>query len=879
MMMNYRKLIMAIAMLLPLAAGAQVFTRFNVPTHLCAGTRDTLTFGFRQQNDVVIDVPIATLSHPGMAFLPDGEECGDYGCSYRSNVTFTDFPANARISSAQDIQYVRLNIEHSYIGDIYINITCPNNQKATLMRFGGSSTSNCQGTIPGEQRGWLSGSNASTGTFFGMAYDNENWSQKCNPNASGNEPGVGWNYCWSNNTGIGIQYAAGDGIIYRSSHAHNGRIDSSNVAQRRNFYHPDQNFSALAGCPLNGTWYIEVVDGYSVDNGYIFDWELALNPNLLPNACGLQSRTVIGSWITRLNDSTYILDPPNTLASDTTIAVTFRMINTCNDTVDSVAHIQIHPRYNTRPDTTACDSIHVNGATYLSSTYVRTYHTTAHGCDSIEYLHLTIKHSSSLQADTCVVQNDLPYSIGGIDFAHPVADTLITGLTNAAGCDSTIRFSLCVWMNKDTVADTSLCQHLLPLAWNTHTIDAPGSYVAQLATSHGADSVVTLNVEVRPDSHNDISDTLVENQLPSQWVAGHQFYRDTDTTMVIDNHAQCDSIIHYSLKVWWNEEQRYDTVVCQQEEPILWHGITFTGDADTTLFFHTTHGADSIVSLTFHNAPTYDTLINASICNGKNYLFGSAPITQGGTYHLPLQSLFGCDSTVHLDLTVYPTYSDTISDTVCAKDGYLFEGINYSTSGLYTHRYTTIHGCDSLKNLNLHIKGENLLAIAHASRTIVTLEKPQIEFNDNSRAALDREWTIGDYVTNQKYFVFTYPEEYDTLIATLVAISDEGCTDTASILLQIDRSFLSTPNAFTPNLESNNTWSPGVVDIVELEVWIYNRQGNLVHHYTGIDGSWDGRDLNGTPCPQGSYIYKAQYRTRVHAERLIVAAGTILLIR
>ena len=866
-------------LLLPMAAGAQVITRFDVPAHLCAGSRDTLTFGFRQQNDVVLDVPVASLSHPGVAFLPDGVPCGDYGCSYRSNVTFTDFPANARIRNAQDIQFVRLNIEHSYIGDIYINITCPNGQKATLMRFGGSTTSSCQGSIPSGQRQWLSGSNASTGTYFGMAYDSENSSQKCNPNASGNEPGVGWNYCWSNNTGSNIQYASGDGIIYRSAHAHNGRIDSSNVVARTNFYHPDQNFSALANCPLNGNWYIEVVDGYSIDNGYIFDWELSLNPALLPGSCGLVSRDVIGSWITRLNDSTYVLAPPATLTHDTTVAVTFRMINTCNDTIDSVAHIQIHPRYNTHPDTTACDSLRVNGATYLSTTYVRSYMTTAYGCDSVEYLHLDIQHSTHLQVDTCVVQNALPFHMGGVALSHPVTDTILAGMTNAAGCDSSITLSLCIWPNKETETDTSLCEHLLPLAWHNHTIDAPGSYVAQLATSHGADSVVTLNVEVRPDSRTDISDTLVENQLPSPLVAGYQFYHDTDTTMVIDNHAQCDSTVHYTLTVWWNVQQRHDTVVCQQADPILWHGISFNDDADTTLLLQTSHGADSIVNLSFRNAPTYDIHLDTSICQGKHYLLGSDKLTAAGAYSLPLQSEFGCDSTIHLALIVFPTYSDTIVDTVCAKDGYLFEGTHYFKTGLYTKRYATVHGCDSLKNLSLRIKGEDLRAVAHISPTIVTLEKPKMEFHDDSRAAFDRLWTVGDYVTNQQDFIFTFPEEYDTLIATLVAISDEGCTDTVTTLLQMDHSYIVTPNAFTPGCESNNTWKPGLQDIAELEVWIYNRQGNLVYHYTGIDGQWDGNRLDGTPCPQGSYIYKAAYRTRVHQERLIATAGTILLIK
>ena len=93
--------------------------------------------------------------------------------------------------------------------------------------------------------------------------------------------GTPWNYVWSNNTNNGYQYSPGN-YVYATSNVNGGRMDSTNVAQMTNVFHPEGSFSNLIGCPMNGTWSIEVLDGWSGDNGWITEWEIALDPALLP---------------------------------------------------------------------------------------------------------------------------------------------------------------------------------------------------------------------------------------------------------------------------------------------------------------------------------------------------------------------------------------------------------------------------------------------------------------------------------------------------------------------------------------------------------------------------------------------------------------------
>ena len=92
--------------------------------------------------------------------------------------------------------------------------------------------------------------------------------------------------------------------------------------------------------------------------------------------------------------------------------------------------------------------------------------------------------------------------------------------------------------------------------------------------------------------------------------------------------------------------------------------------------------------------------LNQSICRGETTLFGFEADTSG-VYVQNLQSMYGCDSTVVLDLTVYPTYNDTITAEICDNEVYTQYNFNTSEAGYHTQNLQTINGCDSIVVLNL----------------------------------------------------------------------------------------------------------------------------------------------------------------------------------
>lgn len=233
---------------------------------VCQGTEVPLLVSLSDTNANILVTNVgstqeSSLSVDSVVFIPDGPNC-PVQC-YSSAVNFTAFPPGATITSAADILAVRLNIEHEFIGDINISLICPNSRQVLLLPDHCSSN---QGSYFGEPMGYNSH----------HSYDG---TPTCSESA--NPPGTGWNYCWSENSSY-AQIASGYCYNHLAGGNFSSSIDSSNVANRTNYYRPQQSFSNLIGCPLNGLWQIQVCDTWSADNGYIFSWELALDPSLMP---------------------------------------------------------------------------------------------------------------------------------------------------------------------------------------------------------------------------------------------------------------------------------------------------------------------------------------------------------------------------------------------------------------------------------------------------------------------------------------------------------------------------------------------------------------------------------------------------------------------
>lgn len=257
---------------------------------VCLGQNTNLIGGVTPTDTVGIDIPEGEFQiggiFAGLTFLPDGS-----GAQYQTTIGITGFNDTTTFTSGSNIDQLCLDIEHSYIGDIEITLTCPSGQTVSLM----NAYNQAGGLTPG-------GCGNGISTMLGNDTD-----------IDGGTPGSPvWSYCFSEtNATFGTicdENAAGNTVI------NDYGWESMNP---NGVYLPDEPFSGFVGCPINGDWVITVQDNQGIDDGYIFQWGLYFNQSLYPNAEGYQNIVTNEFWtndptiLSGQNDTLIVIQPSN----------------------------------------------------------------------------------------------------------------------------------------------------------------------------------------------------------------------------------------------------------------------------------------------------------------------------------------------------------------------------------------------------------------------------------------------------------------------------------------------------------------------------------------------------------------------------------------
>ena len=703
-------------------------TSINFPT-MCAGGDYSIVGSYDSGHEIEMFHMQSTLSIADTAFLPDGVPCEPYGCSYRSNLTFTDYNDGDVVESVDDIYYVRIKMEHSYIGDIYINITCPNGQKADIMRWSGTGSTQCSSLIPESSRGWQNGYNYES-AYFGVAYDYES-NDKCDQDASANAPGTPWNYCWSNNTTQGYTYASSAGsLVYRSANVHGNKVDSSNVAAGTQFYHPDESFESLIGCPLNGAWYIEVMDGWGVDNGYLFGWELALTDEYATNV-GFDVETIVpdAPWTTVTTDTSFIMSPPAGLEHDTVVNCTLHFFDSDGCSFDSIVQVNVVAAYHEDTTVTTCESFVWHGENYTQSGDYTLSYTSSAGCDSILTLHLTVNNNVESSDTLELVQNQLPYYFAPADTTFPVGSPVQFQfsyiLPDQYQCDSLIWQTVIIHENTSQSFDTMVCISDMPFTWQGHTFVVAGDFVDTLMTVTGSDSVVFYHLEVDMLQTVPYNVTLVTcdggsdggaevladlGQPPYTYLWTNAAGNTVSTDMQMSNVPAGTYFYTVSDTLGCSSS---DSVIIQTAFPPLDAGIISSDQSvcvGAVLDPFTGTAASGFSLIEYQWQISYDGQDWQSAPGDNSNQGYTYPLVSEQSFFLRRQANSFC-GTVYSDvltISVFSSYIDTVAVTACQGDSIEYEGIEIpegllDVPGEYYIEHSFSSGlCDSV--LVLHLK-------------------------------------------------------------------------------------------------------------------------------------------------------------------------------
>ncbi len=161
-------------------------------------------------------------------------EISDRSPYYTKAIYHGSFPADAKIDSIEEIKQISVNLEHSAYGNLSVKLTCPNDS-SIFLKLPGIETDTADLGIPVKEES--------------------------------SSKGLPYLYSWASKPTFGTMKDKAAGL---------------NALPETGTYTPDEPWSKLIGCPLNGDWTIQIVDNRVLDNGFIFGWKILFHDSIIP---------------------------------------------------------------------------------------------------------------------------------------------------------------------------------------------------------------------------------------------------------------------------------------------------------------------------------------------------------------------------------------------------------------------------------------------------------------------------------------------------------------------------------------------------------------------------------------------------------------------
>ena len=230
--------------------------------------------------------------------------------------------------------------------------------------------------------------------------------------------------------------------------------------------------------------------------------------------------------------------------------------------------------------------------------------------------------------------------------------------------------------------------------WDGLTYRESGRYFKTIKDRNGNDSVEhILNLTVRyiPDTY--IKKTICKG---SSYTYGDRTLTEAGIYDFTFHETGCDSIVHLALNVVSPDTIRYVHHM-NEHDSYTWHGEIYheTG----VYYFHGTNrwGCDSleILQLTVNHVDTIDS--TAVICpNEIPFVWHGITASQSGKF-TGTEEIGGVINYYRLDLTVREmVYLDT-TFTICGDQTVTFHGVTYNESGTYPNHIA----CDTIVNVHI----------------------------------------------------------------------------------------------------------------------------------------------------------------------------------
>ena len=280
---------------------------------------------------------------------------------------------------------------------------------------------------------------------------------------------------------------------------------------------------------------------------------------------------------------------------------------------------------------------------------------TINGCDSVIVLTLSVNPVATTPLSATICSNET-YDFHGRDLTQ--AGTYSDTLQTINGCDSVIVLTLSVNPVYHDTINAEICEGSV-YPENGFNVNEAGTYTQTLQTINGCDSIITLNLTVNSALTSIIDAEICEGTTYSE--NGFEHSEAGTYTQTLQTSNGCDSIVTLNLSMKPNSTTTFTATVCE--------GTVYTENgfnaSETGIYTRTMEGAngcDSTITLDLTVNPSYQIGVLAIINRGETYTNFGFNESEAGTYTQHLQTVDGCDSTIMLTLVVMMSLDDATVD-------------------------------------------------------------------------------------------------------------------------------------------------------------------------------------------------------------------------
>lgn len=222
--------------------------------------------------------------------------------------------------------------------------------------------------------------------------------------------------------------------------------------------------------------------------------------------------------------------------------------------------------------------------------------------------------------------------------------------------------------------------------------------------------------------------------------------------------------------------------------------------------------------------------------------------------------VYGPITSFPTQLTVTAPLCDTEFKLVGDQYGLLLGMSDSIKSPLYTAVAVKCHATSVTTTRNPDATDNNEADGPTNSKKVTGSAPMEILFlsNANEPVATFYRWEV--YKNNQPLITRSDKDhrysftEFGTYKVKITA-SNNTCSSTDSIIVDISDSQLQIPNVFTPNGDGvNDEFRVAYKSIISFNAWVFNRWGRKVYSWTDPTKGWDGR-IAGKDATSGPYFY------------------------